>query len=111
MSLNQVLEDGDDIFVAVPAGTVSGAPVIIGGGLTGVAQDSRSAEGKATITRKGSFKLTVTAATAIVVGTPIYIPTAGGALTSAAAGGVKFGIALGVLASGTGVIEVALSKG
>lgn len=105
MATNEVYEDGDSIPITVPAGVVSGNPVVVGE-LVGVAVNDRQSDGLVTLRRKGVFNLTVSVATTL--GQPVYAVVAAGLVTSlnvTAAGNTRFGIALAAQA-GSGIIPV-----
>lgn len=94
MALNQVYDDARRFPVAVPAGVVSGDPVVVGS-IVGVALISRTSDGVVTIDTGGAYELTVAVATTL--GQPIYAVVAGGLVTglnTTAAGNTRFGTAL-----------------
>lgn len=106
---NEVYRDADRIVVPVPAGTVSGDPVLIGA-LPGVAATDRDADGNATVWFAGAYALTVTGAIA-GIGDPVYITGAGGLdATDGAGANTLFGHALATKGAGDGVITVKLAK-
>jgi predicted RecA/RadA family phage recombinase len=87
MAKNRKFEHGQNLSVAVIAGTVSGGPVIAGM-LPGVALTDRRADGTASCELgDGVYTLTVTASGNITIGQPIYITSATNALTDAAGAG------------------------
>lgn len=77
--LNEIYSPGRRLPVAVPAGVVSGDPVVVGS-IVGVAQISRTADGVVTIDTAGVYELTVTGA--ITLGAPVYAVVAAGLVTS-----------------------------
>ena len=78
-------------------------------GIVGVCEKSATAATDyVTVATKGIWNLTATAASAITVGTQIYIVNASGALTTSNSSATAFGKALGALASGSGVIPIAV---
>lgn len=97
MARNQVFKDADFLSLPVPTGTLSGAPVRIGE-LNGVAQTnegsvdkasgdyneaaSSNKPGYASIALKGAFRIPVGTTTALEVGDPVYITTAGALTTT-----------------------------
>lgn len=87
MAKNRKFENGDALYVSVPAGTVSGGPVILGM-LPGVALTDRDATGGASVRfGEGVYTQSVTAAGNITFGQPIYITSATNALSDAAGAG------------------------
>lgn len=107
MATNEVLENAFSVTVPIPAGVVSGDPIVLGT-LVGVAVISRTADGKTTMRRKGSYNLTVTGA--INAGDTVYAVVAGGLVTSLTATvgtNTRFGTSLTTQAA-TGVCEVVL---
>lgn len=71
MATNEVFRNADHLTLPVPAGVVSGEPVVIGS-LVGVAQTTRDdTDGTATVWRKGAFRLQAAAAT-YAVGDQIF---------------------------------------
>lgn len=110
MALNSKFANGRKLSLPVPAGVVSGEPVVVGA-LPGVAQTDRDAAGNASVDTGGAYDLSVTgtgaaaAATAIAAGAIIYI-TAARAL-NVDPGGTRYGYALEAVAAGaTAVIAV-----
>lgn len=107
MALNEVFKPGDRLPVPVPAGVVSGNPVVVGS-LIGVAQISRDAAGYVTIDTAGVYEFTVTGA--INFGDPVYAVTSGGlvtSLTATASGNTRFGTSMTTQAA-TGKCRVKL---
>lgn len=99
------------VALPVPAGTVSGDPVIVGG-IVGVAETDRAAttdgvktggvtlpDGYASVAPDGTYSLPVADAVD-AAGTAIYIPAAGGALTTTATDNVLFGHTVAVIDKG-----------
>lgn len=88
MAKNRVLESGRRLTLPVLAGTVSGAPVIVGM-LPGVALTDRDSSGNAAVEAgEGVFSVSVTGAIASV-GLPVYITSATGALVVAPGVGIQ----------------------
>jgi predicted RecA/RadA family phage recombinase len=89
---NERLHDGDKISLPVPAGTLSGAPVLAAG-FIGVTATARGEGGniptRASVWRTGEFDLAVADAVP-AEGTPIYI-TAANVLTTTAGSDRLFG--------------------
>ena len=105
MAKNELLNPGRRITIAVPAGVVSGDPVVVGE-LVGVAQIDRQSDGNTTIDTEGVYELTVTGA--ITLGAPVYAVVASGLVTSLTAtstSNTRFGIALAAQGS-TGKVPV-----
>lgn len=112
MAKNRVLAQGRDLTLPVPSGVVSGGPVAVGQ-IPCVALIDRQSDGKATVQRDGTFKLSVkgengSGNSAVAVGDLIFIePTA--RTLSKIATGVRFGYALEAIGSGeTKTIECAI---
>lgn len=114
MARNEVYKDADYLSLPVPVGTLSGAPVRVGG-LNGVAQvdeptayinaqttpaysesPSSNRPGFASIALKGAWRIPVATTTALAIGDPVYIVTASNTLTTTANSGANplFGHAL-----------------
>ncbi len=112
MAKNEVFRDADHLSLPVPQDTPSGTPVIVGS-LVGITQtkegEGGNADGYASVFRKGTHSVPVTGAIASV-GTPVYIPPAGGALTATATGNTVWGYALATKGSGTGPLTVAIAR-
>lgn len=105
MALNEVYSPGRKFPVAVPAGVVSGDPIVVGS-IVGVAQINRTSDGVVTVDTAGVYELTVTGA--ITLGAPVYAVVASGlvtSLTATASGNTRFGTALAAQGS-TGKIPV-----
>lgn len=89
---NERLHDGDKISLPVPAGTLSGAPVLAAGFIgvtaTKVGEGGNIAT-RASVWRTGEFTLPITDAVS-TEGTPIYI-TAANVLTTTAGSDRLFG--------------------
>ena len=116
MAKNEVFRDADHLSLPVPDGTGSGVPVIVGGvvdGLVGITEtkegEGGNADNYATVWLKGAHKVPVTGAVA-TIGLPIYIPPAGGALTTTATNNALWGNALETKGSGTGTITVRIRR-
>jgi len=112
MARNEVFRDADHLSLPVPADTAAGTPVIVGS-LVGITQTARGQGGNtaenATVWLKGGHRVDVTGAIA-AVGTPVYIPAGGGALTATATGNTVWGYALETKGSGTGPIVVKIAQ-
>lgn len=112
MARNEVSRDADHLSLPVPANTPSGTPVIVGS-LPGITQTAEgkggNAAGHATVWRKGAHEVPVAGAIA-AVGTPVYIPPAGGGLTATATGNTIWGYALATKGAGTGPLAVAIAR-
>ena len=106
MATNEVFRNADHLTLPVPAGTVAGDPVHIGG-LVGVAVTSRDAGGNATVWLKGAFSLTVTGITA--VGTAVYIDSSGD-LSITATDNTLFGYALAAKTATAAAIPVRIAQ-
>lgn len=105
MARTEVYKDGDYISLPVADGTLSGAPVVVGG-LVGVAQTNEgdgvtNLEGYASVALTGAFRVPTSVAVA-AVGDPLYITTAGVIDTTNT--NKFFGYALSTKASGTGTV-------
>lgn len=108
MAKNKRYENTGSLYLPVLAGTVSGAPVIVGM-IPGVAATDRDTAGSATVETEGSFDVSVTGAIASV-GLPVYITSATYALVVAPGAGIQlFGHALATKAGGAGTITVRLA--
>jgi len=98
MAKNEVFKDANYLSLPVPTGTLSGAPVRIGG-LNAVATTnegsvdidesspynqaaSSNKAGYASVALKGAFNLPVSTTTTLAVGAPVYIITASNTLTT-----------------------------
>jgi len=80
MATNEVYQDANVIPLPVVASVVSGEVVVVGG-LVGVAQTDRDADGNATVKLNGAHKLPLAATT--TVGQAVYgHATGGGAVTA-----------------------------
>lgn len=109
MATNIIFEEGDSITLPVPAGTLSGEPVLVGS-LPGVALTSRDdTTGTATVRLEGVALLNVAGAITNV-GDPVYIVTADRSLTATATGNTVFGYALDSKATGTAPIRVRIAE-
>lgn len=113
MAINEVLDRADTLYVAVPSGKLSGDPVV-SGQIPGVALIDRDAAGKVTMTRVGSYNLSVKGIdgggnSAVAIGDIIYYTEADTPKLSKKATGVRFGYANAAVTSGaTATIEVVL---
>lgn len=112
MATNEVFRNADHLTLPVPANTVAGDPVHIGG-LVGVAVTSRDADGNATVWLKGAFNLTVADAIT-VVGQPVYAigdgTTRFTSLTNSASGNTLFGHALATKTATAAAIPVRIAQ-
>lgn len=128
MARNEVYKDADYLSLPVPAGTLSGAPVrvgglngvaqtneggvdraaregaLVGGDYTGPASPSSNEGGFASVALKGGWRLPISTAVA-AIGTPVYI-TGTNTLTTTATDNNLFGHALSTKASGAGTVIV-----
>jgi predicted RecA/RadA family phage recombinase len=118
MALNEIYAEADNLDYVVPASTVSGDFVVLGGvaastnatGIVGVAQTTGRAglDGStlyATLAHKGVFTGTTTDTAAITVGTPLYLASAakrGTALTATATSNYFVGYAARAKGATTG---------
>lgn len=113
--MNNKVQEGDVLTLAVPVGTVSCDPVLVGG-IVGVAEIDRDTDGEATVATEGVFDLSVKAITdagneAIGIGDPLYINLADTPKISKKASGHFFGYALETVSSGsTATINVKLGE-
>jgi len=129
MARNEVYKDADYLSLPVPVGTLSGAPVRVGG-LNGVAQVdeptayinaqttpdyneamSSNKPGFASVALKGAWRLPVGTTTALAIGDPVYI-TPANALTTTDNSGANalFGHALsakGTVAGASVIVRIA----
>lgn len=112
MARNERFHDAERLSLPVPDGTGSGVAVIVGS-IVGVTQTKEGEGGNAnnfaSVWCKGAFDLPVTGAIT-AVGTPVYIPPAGGAITATATGNTLFGYALATKAAGVGTIPVKIAQ-
>jgi hypothetical protein len=116
---NERLHEGNRISAPVPAGTVSGAPVLLFGSIPGVCAtkegEGGNIAGRATVWREGEFDVATTDAVAAEL-TALYI-TAANVVTTTSAGNTLFGYshhdadgAGGTKAGGAGTVHVILAK-
>lgn len=107
-------DSGENIVATIGIGKVSGAPVIIGNGLVGVAESTADAAGKGTLSRSGTYDLSVrghngAANTAIAEGDKIYYKVGATPVLNVDTSGVFFGYARAAVTSGaTSTIKVTL---
>lgn len=125
MAKNRVLgTPGDLIEAPVPAGTLSGEPVLLWGAVPAVAQTNEGGgvgniAGRASCEAGGVWSLPTTDAVA-AEGTAIYIVAATRALTTTSAGNVLFGWSVhvpspvtragGTKSAGAGNVNIRLAK-
>lgn len=111
MAKNRVHERSTPLDLAVPSGTVSGAPVVTGQ-IPGVALTDRQSDGRATVQGDGVFSLSVKGIdgggnSAVAEGDILYHTVADTPPVSKKATGVRFGYALEAVGSGlTATIKV-----
>lgn len=105
MAKNRRYSGAFQLALPVPAGVVSGDPVLIGAALPGVALTDRDSDGEATVRMIGAFSLEVTAAAAMDAGDPVYIDAAALTLSDSNAD-VFFGYVLEAVAIGTATVAV-----
>lgn len=116
MSKKVVYQDGDQIAVPVPVGTLSGDPVVFGV-LPGVAMYDRDSDGEATCMFKGVHTLTVrgwdgTANAAIAAGAKLFFTSGDTPKINVRVAGVGFGVAMAAVGSGlTADIPVRVTPG
>jgi predicted RecA/RadA family phage recombinase len=112
MARNERFHDAERLPLPVPADTGSGVAVIVGS-IVGVTQTKEggggNADGQATVWCKGAFDLPVTGAVT-AIGSPVFIPPAGGALTMTATANSLFGYALALKGAGVGTIPVKIAQ-
>ena len=109
MATNEKFEEGDNLWLPVLSGVVSGGPVVVGM-IPGVALTTRNSDGYSTVATEGVYNLSVTGAVASV-GLPVYITSATGALVVAPGTGIQlFGHALATKSSGAAVIPVRIAQ-
>ena len=112
MATNEHFLNADHLSLPVPQNTPSGTPVIVGSipGYTKTAEgEGGNDDGFATVWTKGAAKVPVTGAVT-VIGSPVYIPPAGGALTMTATANTVWGYALATKGAGVGTIPVKISQ-
>lgn len=98
MAKNRIFASGRQLTLAVAAGVLSGAPVLVGA-MTGVALEDRDSAGKAPVDFDGVYELSVKGAndagnTPIALGEPIYYVDGDTPKLSKKASGYFFGFAL-----------------
>lgn len=104
MATNRHYANARKLQFAVPSGTVSGDPVVIGDALPGVALTDRDSDGNASVDMGGAYDLEVTGP--VDPGDLVYFHS--GALNVTSSGGTRFGYALQAIASGAATIPVKL---
>lgn len=113
MARNKVYQEGDQTYLPVAVGTVSGAPVAVGQ-IPGVAVTDRDSAGNATVDTEGVYNLSVKAIdgggnSAVAVGDILYFVSADTPPISKKNTGVRFGYALDAIVAGsTATIRVQL---
>ena len=107
MATNEKFRDADHLSLPVPAGKVSGDHVRVGG-LNGVCQTDRDADGNATVWLKGGHDFTVAFAI-VAIGDPVYI-TPAGALSGTATSNSLFGHALTIKGAPSGPLTVRIAN-
>lgn len=122
MATNELYYPGDTLPLAVPVGTKSGDPVVVGE-FAGVALEDRNTAGVAPVRLKGVFDLPVEAVDnsgdagadadkAVAVGDKIYFASGDDPHLSKRADGSYFGVAYGAITAGeTATIPVTLKGG
>ena len=112
MATNRIQEDSDVLTIA-KASVSSGDPVLEGEALIGVSLIDTDADGNISVQTRGVFDLNceavdnVPALDAIVIGDVLYYDSAPAVkINKDTVNGVRFGIALEALATGTGIIKV-----
>jgi hypothetical protein len=119
MARNERLHDGERFSAPVPAGTLSGAPVLVYGVIPAVTQtkegEGGNITGRATVWTKGVFDV-ATADAIATEGAAVYI-TAANVLTATATGNTLFGRTVadadgagGTKGAGAGTVHVRLAK-
>ncbi|QAY69994.1 DUF2190 family protein [Xylanimonas protaetiae] len=105
MAKNITFRDVDSLTLPVPSGTLSGAPVAVGG-IAGVALTSRDTAGNATVLISPSHVAEVTTADAVAsVGLAIYV-TSAGVVTTTATSNTLLGYALATKGGTSGIVPV-----
>lgn len=113
MATNMIYKNGIMLEMAVPVGTVSGDPVVLGN-FTGVALTDRNTAGNASVKTDGVFDLSVKAIndsgdSAVAIGDTIFWLTGDTPKLSKKNSGTAFGVALEIVALGaTDTIKVKL---
>ena len=107
MARNEIFRDADHLSLPVASGVKAGQAVRVGG-LNGVAQTDRQADGTASVWLKGAHEFTTDFAVA-AVGDPVYI-TSANALTGTATGNSLYGHALTTKAAASGPLTVRIAN-
>lgn len=111
--INQIYSDADSLKLPVATGLAAGKPTAIGtfvaGALVGVTISAADANDEAIVALKGAYTIPCLAASAITVGTKIYV-TSSQTLTTVVGSNALFGHALSALASGTADIDVRVAN-
>jgi len=108
-------DSGENIIATIGIGKVSGDPVIIGNALTGVAECTADAAGLGTLSRSGTYLLSVkghdgTSNAAIAEGDKIYYKVGATPVLNVNVTGVLYGYARAAVTSGaTTTINVTLA--
>ena len=96
--MKNFIQRGEIVPVTAPAAVASGAPVLIGSNLFGVAQSAAELGGDLELVTRGVFDLPKTtsadAAEDWAVGDPVYFVAGTGRLSKVAAGNTLVGVAL-----------------
>ena len=114
MALNRKYANANEIALPVASGVVSGKAVAVGQ-IPGVALIDRDSDGEATLQFDGAFNLLVKglgnsdANTAVAIGDIVYIQANGDVSKNSA--GVRFGYALGGVASGNILTTITVKIG
>ena len=114
--MNNKIEEGKILTLAVSSGVVAGDPVVVGG-INGVASIDRDSDGESTVDTEGVFDLSVKAindagSSAVAIGDLIYYVSGDTpVLSKKATAGTLFGVALETITSGsTDTIKVLIVK-
>lgn len=104
MTKGQLYERGDQIAIAVPSGTLSGDPVVLGR-LPGVALTDRDSEGESTVKFDGVHMLSVrgwdgTANAAIAAGATVFFTSGDTPKLNVRVAGIPYGTAMQAVTSG-----------
>ena len=119
MATNEIFREADNFSAAVPAGTLSGAPVLVLGAIPAICQtkegEGGNIAGRATVTSKGVHSVSTTDAVS-AEGTKLYI-TSANAITTTATANTLFGYSVhkpdgtgGTKSAGAGTVYCRLAK-